>query len=69
MNEKETVATLHEPTDDEIGNSEVVATVFLKCRIELLKAQNEECGCNGLVERCDLCDKRAYAINELAMCL
>jgi hypothetical protein len=60
---------LREPSDDEIANADVVSVVFIKCRIDYLKAQNEQCGCAGLLETCDECAKRFFAIGELEQCL
>lgn len=60
---------VREPSEREIAEADVVSTVFITCRIEHLKAQNEACGCVGLVTRCDDCHKRAFAIGELQACL
>lgn len=63
------VTSLRVPSDEEIGNSDTVSVVFIECRIDYLKAQNETCGCVGLIEKCDECFKREFAIGELEQCL
>lgn len=69
QNPESTVATLREPTETDIGNSDTVAVVFIKARIDYLTEQNEECGCAGLLDMCEECYKRAFAIGELKTCL
>lgn len=62
---EQNLTSLREPTEQEIANSDVVAVVFIKARIDYLREQNEECGCAGLVDMCEECYKRGFAIGQL----
>lgn len=65
--EKRTVATFAEPTEEQIANSDVIATVFIKVRIEQLKAMRAECACrfSGHGLNCNECIGRGFAVREL----
>lgn len=64
-----TAATLREPTDQEIADGDTVSVTFIQARIDYLRQQHELCGCVGLVDTCDECEKRDFAIRELQACL
>ncbi len=56
------IPVLDEPTDDEIGNSDVVASVFIQRRIDILRGFNGACTCKP---ECKHCFGRRMAIQEL----